>query len=64
MMQNSKFTLINPVIKLGDLLPALEMILSSEALEQAISETQSQEKRKRLLPTHVIVALVIALNLW
>jgi hypothetical protein len=63
-MQTSKFTLINPVIKLGDLLPALEMILSSEAIEQAIGETQSQEKRKRLLPTRMIVALVIALNLW
>ncbi len=30
----------------------------------AIAETKSQEKRNRILPTYVILALVIAMNLW
>ncbi len=38
--------------------------MSSKALEEAIAETKSQEKRNRIIPTYVIVALVIAMNLW
>ncbi len=36
---------------------------SIETIDQAIIETDSREKGERVLPTHVIVALVIALNL-
>ncbi len=63
-MQLPKLTLVPPKIQSGDLFPALELVMDSKALEQAIAETQSQEKRKRILPTYVIVALVIAMNLW
>ena len=63
-MQLPKLTLVPPKIQSGDLFPALELVMSSKALEQAIAETKSQEKRKRILPTYVIVALVIAMNLW
>ena len=63
-MQLPKLTLVSPQIQLGDLFPALELVMSSKVLEEAIAETQSQEKRKRILPTYVIVALVIAMNLW
>ncbi len=63
-MQSSKFTLIPPEIKPGELLPALETIIPPDEITQAIAETNSQEKRERVLPTHVIMALVIALNLW
>ncbi|MGK7950729.1 MAG: transposase domain-containing protein [Xenococcaceae cyanobacterium] len=38
--------------------------MSDQALEQAIAATDSREKRKRILPTYVVVALVIAMNLW
>ncbi len=34
-MQTSKFTLIPPEIKPGDLLPALETVIPSETIEQA-----------------------------
>ncbi len=61
-MQLPKLTLVPPKIQSGDLFPALELVMSSKALEQAIAETKSQEKRKRILPTYVIVALVIAMN--
>ncbi len=63
-MQLPKLTLIPPKIQSGDLFPALELVMSDKALEEAIAETKSQEKRNRILPTYVIVALVIAMNLW
>ena len=57
-------TLIAPKIQVSELFPALESIMSHQAIEEAISETNSQEKRNRLLPTHLIIALVIALSWW
>ena len=38
--------------------------MSHQAIAEASAETSSQEKRHRLLSTHLIIALVIALNLW
>ncbi len=61
-MQIPKLTLVLPKIQSGDLFPALELVMSDQALSEAISNTDSQEKRKRILPTYVIVALVIAMN--
>jgi hypothetical protein len=63
-MQTSKFTLIPPEIAPGDILPALETVIPPEAMNQAMAETDSEEKRERVLPTHIIMALVIGLNLW
>ncbi len=63
-MKLPNLTLVPPKIQSGDLFPALELVMDSKALSEAIAETQSQEKRKRILPTYVIVALVIAMNLW
>ncbi len=44
-MQLSKLTLVSPKIQLGDLFPALELVMSSKALSQAITSTDSQEQR-------------------
>lgn len=63
-MQSSKFTLIPPEIKPDELLPALETVIPPDEITQAIAETNSKEKRERILPTHVIMTLVIALNFW
>ena len=61
-MELTPLTLVTPKIKLSEILPALELIMSEGVIEEAIVETNSQEKRNRLLPTHLIIALVIALN--
>ncbi len=63
-MQIPKLTLITPKIQSGELFPALELVMESKALEEAIASTDSQEKRKRILPTYVVIALVIGMNLW
>ena len=63
-MKLPPFTLISPKIQAGEIFPALELIMSHQAITEAIAETNSQEKRHRLLPTHLVIALVIALSLW
>ena len=63
-MDLTPLTLIAPKIQVNEIFPALELIMSHQAISEAIAETNSREKRNRLLPTHLIVALVIALSLW
>ena len=62
-MEFPPLTLIAPKIQVNEIFPALELIMSHQAISEAIAETNSQEKRHRLLPTHLIIALVIARTL-
>ena len=63
-MQLKEFSLISPVVESGAVLKALETAIPSAAIEQAITDTQSDEKRKRALPSHLVVCLTIAMSLW
>ena len=63
-MQLKEFSLISPQVESGTVLKALEMAIPTEAIEQAIAQTQSNEQRKRALPSHLVVCLVIAMSLW
>jgi hypothetical protein len=63
-MQLKEFSLISSVVESGVVFKALETALPSEAIEQAISETEVRESRKRALPSHLVVCLVIAMSLW
>ena len=47
-----------------ELLRAIETAIPAATIEQAIAASDSQHKRQRALPTALVVALVIALNLW
>lgn len=38
--------------------------IASEAIEQAIGDTEAREERERALPSHLVVCLVIAMSLW
>lgn len=51
---------------LGDrpLLEALEAAIPDEAVETAIEVTGTRERRRRRLPTHLVVTLVVAMGLW
>ncbi len=44
-MQLPKLTLVTPKIQSGDLFPALELVMSSQALSEAISFAASQAGR-------------------
>ena len=54
-MELKPLTLIAPKIQVSEIFPALELIMSHQAIDEAIAETNSQEKRNRLLPTHLIM---------
>ena len=51
---------------LGDrpLLEALEAALPDAAVEAVIEQTGTRERRRRVLPTHLVVTLVVAMGLW
>src|SRR5919199_634483 len=43
---------------------ALEVALPDQAVEAAIEATGTRERRRRRLPTHLVVTLVVAMGLW
>src|ERR671928_136520 len=51
---------------LGDrpLLEALGAAIPDAAVEAAIEATGTRERRRRRLPTHLVVTLVVAMGLW
>ena len=63
-MQLKEFSLISPVIESGTVLKAIESAIPSDAIEQAISSVKAGENRKRALPSHLVVCLIIAMSLW
>lgn len=63
-MQLKEFSLISPVIESGAVFTALETAIPTVAIEQAIGDTHSNEERKRALPSHLVVCLIIAMSLW
>src|SRR5262245_37192425 len=46
------------------LLAALEAALPDAAVEEVIERTGARERRRRPLPTHLVVTLVVAMGLW
>ena len=48
----------------NQLLLALEQVIPSQTVTRAIISTSSASQRQRILPTHVVVALVIAMSFW
>ena len=64
MVHLKDFSLVCPGIQNNDVLKAIEMAIPAEAIEQALANTQSEEERKRSLPAHLVVSLVIAMSLW
>jgi hypothetical protein len=63
-MRLKEFSLITPAIESGTVLKALETAIPAEVISQAIADTQSNEERKRALPTHLVICLVMAMSLW
>ena len=63
-MQLKEFSLVVPNVSSGTVLKALETAIPSLAIEKAISDVEVEEKRKRALPSHLVVCLIIAMSLW
>ena len=58
------FSVTSPSIEPGDLLSCLETVIPHDRIAHAIEQSNSQQQRKRSLPTHVVVALVVAMSFW
>ncbi|WP_246605522.1 transposase domain-containing protein [Sphaerospermopsis torques-reginae] len=58
------FEVITASVAKAQLLVALEQVIPAQTIHRAIINTSSQERRERILPTHVVVALVIAMSFW
>jgi len=63
-MQFKEFSLLVQEIESGEVLKAIETAIPPETIEQVLNQTESGETRKRKLPSHLVVALVIAMSLW
>ena len=63
-MNLKDFSLRSPVIQAGEILRAIEVAIPPQAIEQAVADSQAQERRTRSLPAHLVVSLVIAMSLW
>ncbi len=63
-MPLQQFSLTAPDIQAGQLLRSLATALPPEVIEQVIDQTGTREQRSRLLPTHLVLYLIIALSLW
>lgn len=58
------FEVTTPKFSPTELLTALEQVIPSQTITSAIVHTCSSQQRRRVLPTHIVVALVIAMSLW
>ncbi len=58
------FNLTTPRLKPEIIGKAIQEIIPLSVMEKAISQTKSEEKRDRVLPTKIIILLVISLNFW
>ncbi len=63
-MQLKELSLFVPTIEAGTILKALERAIPASAIEQALKETNAGEERRRALPSHLVVCLIIAMSLW
>lgn len=63
-MQLKEFSLISPVVESGMVFKALETAIPSDAIEQALANAKASEDRKRALPSHLVICLIIAMSLW
>ena len=63
-MQLKELSLTSPKITPEEILQAIALAIPSESIESAIESTQSERQRNRKLPTHLVVALIIAMSLW
>jgi Insertion element 4 transposase N-terminal/Transposase DDE domain len=63
-VQLKELSLTSPKISPEEVFQAIALAIPSESIASAIESTQSERKRNRKLPTHLVVALIIAMSLW
>ncbi len=52
------------MIEAAEVFSAIETAIPANAIAQVVDKTDSVEERQRKLPSHLVVCLVVAMNLW
>jgi hypothetical protein len=63
-MPLQEFSVISPNIQPGQIFKAISTALPTDIIERVIDQTGTREQRSRLLPTHLVICLIIALSFW
>jgi Insertion element 4 transposase N-terminal/Transposase DDE domain len=63
-VQLKELSWTSPKIASEEILKALAIAIPNETIEAAIKSTRSERQRQRMIPTHLVVALIIAMSLW
>ena len=63
-MSLQQLSLVSPALCSGQVFKAIASAIPTDAIDRAIEQTRTRERRSRLLPTHLVVCLVIALSFW
>jgi uncharacterized membrane-anchored protein YjiN (DUF445 family) len=63
-VQLKELSLTSPKISPEEVLQAIALAIPNASIARAIENTQSERQRNRKLPTHLVVALIIAMSLW
>jgi hypothetical protein len=63
-VQLKELSLISPKITPEKILQAIALAIPSESIASAIESSQSERQRTRKRPTHLVVALIIAMSRW
>ena len=63
-MSLQQLSLVSPALYSGQVFRAIASAIPSDAIDKAIEQTGAREQRSRLLPTHLVVCLMIALSFW
>lgn len=62
MLFNFEFN--NQTLNRAQLLLALDQVIPTKVIMQAIRTTDSERQRQRILPTHVVISLIVAMSFW
>ena len=63
-MPYKKLLLESPKLKNSEIFKAIEMAIPSTEIEAAILKTKAKEKRRRGLPSQLVVCLIVAMSFW
>lgn len=63
-MSLQHFSLVSPALESGSVFNAIESAIPKDIIHQAIEKAGVKEKRCRLLPTHLVICLIVALSFW
>ncbi len=63
-MQLREFSFVSPEIDAGEVFKAIESAIPITEIDQVVTASAKDSQRRRKLPAHLAVCLVIAMSLW